>query len=168
MKARVMDFVETAVRLLILLIMASFFLVTKCYSEPQMISPARIAYPPRPGATSDESAIECTHPRIVEAVSANRQIAVCSALIRSSPRSSAAYNNRGAAFLELGDISRAISDLNEAIQLDPNNESAAQNLGIAWSKKGDFDHAIKYFTRVIASSSFSTEALAGRGSLTKV
>jgi tetratricopeptide (TPR) repeat protein len=48
-----------------------------------------------------------------------------------------AYNNRGAAYGNLGQYQRAIEDCNEAIRLKPDYAWAYNNRGIAYLKQGN-------------------------------
>ena len=54
----------------------------------------------------------------------------------------AAFNNRGVAYADEGDLNRAITDFNEAIRLDPEDAYAFNNRGNASYKKGEYDRAI--------------------------
>lgn len=53
-----------------------------------------------------------------------------------------AYNNRGQAFLEKGELDNALKDFNEVIALNQSYDTAYNNRGIVFSKKGQFDKAI--------------------------
>jgi tetratricopeptide (TPR) repeat protein len=63
-----------------------------------------------------------------------------------------AYNNRGLAFLSMGDIERAIEDCRRAVAQDPGYAEAHSNLGVALSKKGLLDDAIGEFQIAIRLS----------------
>jgi len=51
--------------------------------------------------------------------------------IRLNPRLALAYNNRGIAWREKGDLSRAIADFDRATELNPKNARAYGDRGIA-------------------------------------
>ena len=67
----------------------------------------------------------------------------------SYPKYAPAYNNRGLAWRDKGDLDRAIADYNEAIRLDPKYAFAYNNRGFAWRAKGDLDRAIADYTEAI-------------------
>lgn len=82
-------------------------------------------------------------------VSLDQQIAGCSALIASGlikrPDLATSYNNRGGAYLNKGQTSQAIADLDLAIQLDPSFDGAYFNRGSAYAALGQHDRAIADF-----------------------
>ena len=53
-----------------------------------------------------------------------------------------AVNNRGAAYLIMGDVDHALAYFSEAIRLNPNYALAFNNRGMAWRDKGDLAHAV--------------------------
>jgi tetratricopeptide (TPR) repeat protein len=53
-----------------------------------------------------------------------------------------AYNNRGVAYVDIGDYDHAFADFDQAIQLQPDYADAYFNRGRAYAKKGDLNHAI--------------------------
>ncbi len=67
-----------------------------------------------------------------------------------SPFSPQAFNNRGIALRDLGQLDEAIACLREAITLDPNAPEPHNNLGLALQGKGQLDEAIVAFRRAIA------------------
>jgi tetratricopeptide (TPR) repeat protein len=74
------------------------------------------------------------------------RIAACTKLI-GSPRlrgeaAGVAYALRGLAYLDRGDIPRAIGDLNHATELAPDFAPAYQNRGNAWYARGNYGRAI--------------------------
>jgi tetratricopeptide (TPR) repeat protein len=79
----------------------------------------------------------------------DRRIAGCSALIDSGlmDRSDLAlsYAHRGAAYVDKGQMSKALSDLDRAIELYPSDPSAYFNRGLAHAALGRHDRAIADF-----------------------
>ena len=60
-----------------------------------------------------------------------------------------AYNNRGAAQLELGRYQAAIDDFDKAIRLQPDFADAYYNQGTAWLALNEFNLAISYLDEAI-------------------
>ena len=69
--------------------------------------------------------------------------------IKLKPEDALAYNNRGAAYAELGQYQRAIEDYNEAIRLKPEDALAYNNRGIAYSELGQYQRAIEDYNKAI-------------------
>ena len=74
-----------------------------------------------------------------------------------------AYNNRGAAYDEKGEIDRAIGDYTKAIELKPNEAVVYSNRGAAYSEKGDFNLAIEDCNKAIELKPDYAEAYYNRG-----
>ena len=53
-----------------------------------------------------------------------------------------AFNNRGNAWLDIGEFDLAIAEYNQAILLDPKHAPAYNNRCAVWRKKGDLDRAV--------------------------
>jgi len=62
--------------------------------------------------------------------------------IRLDPKFALAYNNRGVAYKNKGELDRAIADYDEAIRLNPNYALPYDNRGNAYKDKGEYDRAI--------------------------
>jgi tetratricopeptide (TPR) repeat protein len=78
------------------------------------------------------------------------RIRECNKIIRKNKRSSAAYNNRGRAYMKKGITDKAMADYNKAIQLDYKNSSAHNNRGMLLSDAlNDYDAAISEFNKSI-------------------
>lgn len=65
------------------------------------------------------------------------------------PKDAAGYNSRGIAYLNKGNLDRAIADYDMAIKLNPKYEYAYFNRGNAYQNKGNFDRAITNYDRAI-------------------
>ena len=74
-----------------------------------------------------------------------------------------AYNHRGIAYNEKGEIDRAIEDYTESIKLKPDWDHVYFNRGNAYHKKNDYDHAIADFTEAIDLNSDFAGAYNHRG-----
>ena len=74
-------------------------------------------------------------------------IAACSRMIETGTYRGQAqaiiYNNRGKAFVEIGENDRALQDLNEAIQIDQNLAVPFSNRGMVWLNIKKYDPAIQ-------------------------
>ena len=73
----------------------------------------------------------------------NAAIAEYDEAIRLDPKYALAYNNRGFAYINLGQHQRAIQDLDEAIRLDPKLALADKNRGFAYANLGQNQRAIQ-------------------------
>lgn len=78
----------------------------------------------------------CVNPRNLQT-----QIAACTRLIGASEigarNQAIAYNNRGNAYVRLGQRGKAIADYNEAVRLNPKYANAYLNLGRTYQEMGD-------------------------------
>src|SRR5665647_401158 len=83
----------------------------------------------------------------------DRKIAGCTRLINAASTSAedraAAYNNRGIAWKDKGDVNRAIADYSESIRLNPMSSDAYHNRGGLLSDKKEYDRAIADFNEAI-------------------
>ena len=75
----------------------------------------------------------------------------------------AAYNNRGAAYKEKGELDNAIQDFTTVIELYPVYAKAYNNRGAAYLQKGKLDNAINDFTTAIELNPDSATAYYNRG-----
>jgi tetratricopeptide (TPR) repeat protein len=69
--------------------------------------------------------------------------------IRLEPNFADAFNNRGNARRDKGDIEGALQDYNEAIRLKPDYADAFYNRGLARSAKGDIEGALQDYNEAI-------------------
>src|SRR3989338_6117745 len=71
---------------------------------------------------------------------------------------SGAYNNRGLAWGNKGNLDNAIADYDTAIRLNPNLAEAYNNRGLAWGNKGNLDNAIAdYDTAIRLNPNFAAQ-----------
>ena len=112
--------------------------------------------------TSSSSSLELgnTFYRNSEYVSA---VDAFSEAIAKSPRSAAAWNNRAAARLRLGDVNGAIADYNKAVELAPNDAEIYYNRANALVAAGQYQEAIADYTRAITLNSNYAKAIYNRG-----
>jgi tetratricopeptide (TPR) repeat protein len=75
-----------------------------------------------------------------------------------------AYNNRGNAYGDKGEVDRAIQDFNKAIDLNPEYATAYNNRGNAYGDKGEVDRAIQDYNKAIDLNSEDATAYNNRGS----
>jgi len=87
-----------------------------------------------------------------------------SAAIAANPKSAAAWNNRAAARLRLGDVSGAIADYNKALELAPYDAEIYGNRGNAWVAAGQYQDAIADYTRALELNPNFAKAAFNRGS----
>jgi tetratricopeptide (TPR) repeat protein len=61
------------------------------------------------------------------------------------------FNNRGSAYLALGDAAAAEADFRRAVQLDADDPRPFHNLGISMVARGDWASAIEQFTKALTT-----------------
>ena len=83
--------------------------------------------------------------------------------IRLKPSYAEAYNNRGAAKVELQRYEEAIADFDEAISLEPDLVEAYNNRGIAKAELGRHEGALADYNEAISLKSDYAEAYTNRG-----
>lgn len=83
--------------------------------------------------------------------------------IRLKPDYAEAFNNRGVAYLDLGESQLAIDDYNEAIRLKPQRAEFFNNRGIAYAKMGDIKRSIEDYDQAILLKQNYTAAYNNRG-----
>ena len=83
--------------------------------------------------------------------------------IELKPDYADAYNNRGSAYGEKGDIDHAIEDFDKAIEFKPDSAEAYNNRGVAYSGKDYFDRSIEDFNKAIELNPDLAEAYYNRG-----
>jgi tetratricopeptide (TPR) repeat protein len=83
--------------------------------------------------------------------------------IRLNPNYAMAYNNRGAAYINLGQHQRAIEDYNNAIRLKPDYANAYNNRGAAYINLGQHHRAIEDYNNAIRLKPDYADAYYNRG-----
>jgi len=83
--------------------------------------------------------------------------------IELNPRSAKAYNNRGGAYLTLGEHAKAISDFSRTLELDPGYTSAYHNRANAYLDSERYADAILDYTNTVERDARFTKAFFGRG-----
>ena len=78
-------------------------------------------------------------------------------------RRGVANDERGKAYVKMGDYDRAIADFSTFIQIDPNRAHIYNNRGAAYGQKGDLDRAIADFDRAIQIEPNLADAYNNRG-----
>ncbi len=96
-------------------------------------------------------------------------IAGCTTIINSrqstAVQRSAAYTNRGRAFVRRDQPDRALADFAQAVMLDPRNSRAFANRGDLYSAMGEFDRAVEDYDLAIAANPEDFEAYSQRGNV---
>lgn len=95
--------------------------------------------------------------------STSLKIEYYSKAIEVDPKYTNAYNNRGAAYVDLGEYRKAIDDFTKTIKLDPKHASAYDNRGIAYREWGQFQKALDCFNKAIELFPRNEEFYYGRG-----
>ena len=84
-------------------------------------------------------------------------------VIKKEPETALAYNNRGQAFFEKGELDNALADFNKVIALNQLYDTAYSNRGTILSKRGQLDKAMEDFDKAIALNPSYDEAYNQRG-----
>jgi Flp pilus assembly protein TadD len=93
----------------------------------------------------------------------DEKIQCYSEAIRLKPDYASAYNNRGVARDDRGDLAGAIRDYSEAIRLKPNYADAYNNRGVSRKRQDDLAGAIQDFNEAILLKPDYTDAYYNRG-----
>jgi tetratricopeptide (TPR) repeat protein len=79
-------------------------------------------------------------------------VSLWTSVLRVDPRSPIAYLNRSQAYIDAGELDKAMADLDRGRELDPNIPKIYLNRGVIHFMKGEFDAAMKEFDRSIEVS----------------
>ncbi len=98
----------------------------------------------------------------------DRRIRGCTQIIERGKRETReyraiAYNNRGLAYQEKGEVDRAIANFTTAIKFSPNDARVYSNRGSAYATKGELDRAIANLSKAIALNPKYADAYNSRG-----
>ena len=85
--------------------------------------------------------------------------------IRLDPASADALRRRGAAYLHLGELDRAVADLDGAARLDPADAGTVYNRGLARARLGDDAGALADFTEAVRLNPGLARAYQARGAV---
>ncbi|HEV8031299.1 MAG TPA: tetratricopeptide repeat protein [Stellaceae bacterium] len=128
------------------------------------------AYPPAQDRDKFLATLARVRPewrRCLFATAAEQRIASCDAIIQAGtdiPENHAgAYAARGDAYLDLGEVDRALSDDSEALRIRPEYPAVLNNRGNAYEEKGEHDRAIADYEAAIAQSPDFEQAFRNRG-----
>jgi lipoprotein NlpI len=92
-----------------------------------------------------------------------REMAAYDEAIRLKPNDAPAYDERGLAWTETGDLDRAIADFTQAIKINPDDGLAYRLRGRAFESKGDIDSSIFDLGQAIRINPGDSDALWNRG-----
>jgi tetratricopeptide (TPR) repeat protein len=79
----------------------------------------------------------------------NEAIKAFDKAIELNPRDAVAYNNRGAAYGQIGNYKQQIDDSNKAIELNPKVAVAYNNRGVAYGELGSYEQEIEDCSKAI-------------------
>jgi tetratricopeptide (TPR) repeat protein len=71
-------------------------------------------------------------------------------VLKIDPRNTIAYLDRGQAYIDAGELDKALADLDKLEELEPENLKIYNNRGIIHFKRGEYDKALNEFNRCIA------------------
>ena len=71
-------------------------------------------------------------------------------VLKIDPRNTIAYLDRGQAYIDAGELDKALADLDALEKLEPENLKIYNNRGIIHFKRGEYDKALNEFNRCIA------------------
>jgi Flp pilus assembly protein TadD len=97
----------------------------------------------------------------------DEQLRFYSKAIRLKPDYADAFNNRGIARYDKGDLDGALQDYNEAIRLKPDYVDALINRGIARYSRGDLDGAVQDYNEAMRLKPDDIDAFNNRGNARK-
>jgi tetratricopeptide (TPR) repeat protein len=79
----------------------------------------------------------------------NEAIEAFNKAIELNPKDAVAYNNRGAAYGQIGNYKQQIEDSSKALQLNPKDAVAFNNRGVAYGELGNYEQEIEDCTKAI-------------------
>jgi protein O-mannosyl-transferase len=97
----------------------------------------------------------------------NNTVSLWSYVIDANPDIPIAYNNRGIAYKERGQLDKAFSDFNKAIVLAPSLAHGYNNRGIVYKEAGQYDRALWDYDKAIELDPSYAVAYANKGDVLK-
>ena len=76
-------------------------------------------------------------------------IAKLDRIIAYRPEFAEAWNKRGDAYLQLGDLDRALADYQQTLRLNPYHFGAMQSCGEIWLERSNARRSAEYFRRAL-------------------
>jgi tetratricopeptide (TPR) repeat protein len=116
-----------------------------------------------PAVQEEELTAQQWFERGFAAAGVDEQLRFYSEAIRLKPDYANAFNNRGLARSDKGDVEGALQDYSEAIRLKPDYADAFNNRGIARSDKGDLEGALQDYSEAIRLKPDYATAFYNRG-----
>ena len=86
---------------------------------------------------------------LVEAQDYGQAVEAFTKALKTEPKFTEAYLNRGVAWVLIGKPDRAIDDFTRALEIDPSYVDAYIFRGINWYKKGDCEQAVADYTSAV-------------------
>jgi hypothetical protein len=71
-------------------------------------------------------------------------------VLKIDPQNAIAYLDRGQAYIDAGEMDKALADLDSLEKLEPKNPNIYNNRGIVFFKRGEFEKALTEFNRSLA------------------
>jgi Flp pilus assembly protein TadD len=125
----------------------------------------QVAAEAAPPVTVEELTAERWFERAFDAADIVTKIAFYTEAIRLKPDYYGAFNNRGLARHDKGDLDGALADFTEATRLKPDYYGEFNNRGLARHNKGDLDGALADFTKAIRLKPDPASAFYNRGNV---
>jgi tetratricopeptide (TPR) repeat protein len=136
-------------------------------SAQQAVQQQKTAAAAAPEVQEQELTAQQWFERGFAAIDIGEQLRFYTEAIRLKPDDALAFNNRGLARRDKGDLDGALQDYTEAIRLKPDFALAFYNRGLARRDKGDLDGALQDYTEAIRlkpddALAFNNRGVAGR------
>ena len=116
-----------------------------------------------PAVKEEELTAQQWFERGFDATDFDEQLRFYSEAVRLKPDYAEAFNNRGNARCDKGDVTGALEDYDEAIRLKPDYADAFNNRGVARYDKGDLEGALKDYNEAIRLKPDHADAFNNRG-----
>jgi tetratricopeptide (TPR) repeat protein len=116
-----------------------------------------------PAVKEEELTAQQWFERGIAATDVDEKLRFYSEAIRIKPDYADAFNNRGVARREKGDVEGALQDYNEAIRIKPDHSNAFLNRGVARRAKGDMEGALQDYHEAIRIKPDDADVFYNRG-----